>query len=358
MSESSGEKTEQPSHKRLQDARKKGQVAKSQDLSSAVMLFIATAIVWVMSSRIGELFKGGMEFFFERIGERKVGDPINISAVMWQGLIMLAWSVVPLLLVMFVVAFMVNFLQVGSLFAVEALKPDFNKLNPVGGFKNKFFKSRTYLEFAKNLLKITIAAVVAFTIIKGAVGDIINLTGKPIDVGVAFVVGLVVKVFIVIAGVFLFLGAGDFLLQYFLHRKELMMTKQEVKQEYKESEGDPMLKWKRKSIHREVVQQAIAAAVQKSNVVVANPTHIAVALSYEQGGESAPVIVAKGADLMAAQIRKIAEEADVPIMRDIPLARSLYELEVDEEIPEELFEAVAVVLRWVYEISGEEQSVK
>jgi flagellar biosynthesis protein FlhB len=129
------------------------------------------------------------------------------------------------------------------------------------------------------------------------------------------------------------------------------MTKKEVRDEYKEMEGDPYIKSKRRQIHREIIAQSMANAVRKADVVVANPTHVAVAISYDRGEMDAPRIVAKGADFMAAQMREIATEANVPIMRDIPLARTLYELDIEDEIPENLYESVAVVLRWVYELN-------
>jgi flagellar biosynthetic protein FlhB len=152
---------------------------------------------------------------------------------------------------------------------------------------------------------------------------------------------------------FLLLGIGDRFLQKFLHLKEMKMTKQEIREEYKETEGNPLIKSARRRIHLEILQQAMMAAVKKADVVVVNPTHVAVALKYDRAQMDAPTVVAKGAELMAAQIREIAEESKVPIIRDVPLARSLYDLEIDALIPEELYEAVAEVLRWVYQMAEE-----
>jgi flagellar biosynthesis protein FlhB len=156
---------------------------------------------------------------------------------------------------------------------------------------------------------------------------------------------------------FLILGGADFFLQRFLHRQDLKMTKHEVKEEYKETEGNPLIKAQRRSLHREILSQSMAAAVRDADVVLANPTHVAVALKYERGKQDAPIITAKGADLMAAQIRQIAAESGIPVRRDIPLARALFELEVEQEIPEELYEAVAVVLQWVYSMAEERAEV-
>lgn len=354
MSQSSGEKTEQPTQKKLRDAKKKGQVAKSQDLSSAVMMLVAVGVLWLSSDFLGGLFKTAFieHLNYATTSQGEFTDAV-VFAALWSGIKLLAMASAPLLLVIFLLAFAVNFLQVGPLFAPESLKPDFNKLNPVGAFKNKFFKAKSYIELGKTILKIIITATIVYMILSGSIPDLLKLTMQPIPIAVTFVLNLTLRIFLTVGLAFLVIGGADYFLQMYLHRKELMMTKQETKEEYKEMEGDPYIKAKRKAIHREIISQSTAAAVRKANVVVANPTHLAIALSYETGSGNAPVIVAKGADLMAAQIREIAGEAGVPITRDVPLARALYEFEIDDEIPEELYEAVAVVLRWVYELSEE-----
>lgn len=354
MSQSSGEKTEQPTQKRLRDAKKKGQVAKSQDLSSSLLLVTATAVLWLISGYWGDLFKNA---FQEQIVNATTfsGDlqRATVFAALLAGIKLLAIATLPLLGVMFVFAFAVNFLQVGSLFSAESIKPNFNKLNPVEAFKNKFFKMKSYVEFAKTLLKIVITVIIAWWVLSASMPDLLRLTMQPLPSAIAFISNLALKVFLSVGIAFVLIGAADYFMQRYLHRRELMMTKQEVKQEYKEMEGDPYIKARRRAIHREIISQSMAAAVKSSHVVIANPTHLAVALKYEQGSIGAPIVVAKGADYMAAQIRNIATDAGVPITRDVPLARALYQLEIDEEIPEDLYEAVAVVLRWVYELSEE-----
>lgn len=352
MSQSSGEKTEQPTSKRLRDARKKGQVAKSQDLSSAIMLIVAVGVMYALSGYWGELF---MNMFEDQLTYavtfRGEFNQYVAFTAMAAGLKLFVMALAPLLGVMMLIAFGANYLQVGSLFAPEGVKPDIKKINPIDGFKNKFFKAKSYIELGKTVVKMIITAVVVGYVLSGSINDLIKLTQQPISSAVAFIIGLILQIFFTVGLAFLVIGGADYFLQYFLHRKELKMTKQEVKEEWKEMEGDPYIKAKRKQLHREIISQSVASAVKGANVVVANPTHLAIALKYEQGSEGAPIIVAKGADLMAAQIRQIAEEARIPITRDVPLARSLYEFEVEEEIPEELYESVAVVLRWVYEMS-------
>ena len=350
----SGEKTEQPTDKRLQDAKKKGQVAKSQDLSSAVLLLSAVGILWLAGSYVGGFLKDYVadQLKFAVTMQGDITPEIAFSLLL-TGLKTATIVLAPLLGVIFLLAFLTNYLQVGSIISFESIKPDPNKLNPVSSFQNKFFKMRAYVELAKTIIKMTITASVVLYVFWYARNDLAKLTVQPIDVGVTFAFNLIIEIGLKVGFVFLLLGGADFFLQKMLHRKEMMMTKHEVKEEYKQSEGNPLIKGQRRFLHRQLLSENMSAAVKKSNVVVVNPTHIAVALSYERGADSAPVILAKGADLMALQIREIANEAKVPVMRDIPLARALYELEIETEIPEELYEATAVVLRWVYDLAEE-----
>lgn len=350
---SSGEKTEQPTEKRLQDARKKGQVAHSQDLTSALLLISTVALVWMMGGYIGGVMKGAVKDQIEFAATFK-GDLTGAVAysVLWKGLTALFWVLAPIFIVVVVFAFLGNYLQVGTIVAFESIKPKFEKFNPVEGFKNKFLKSRAYIELAKTVFKMAISAVVAGVVLWSAREDVARLITKTPDIVAAYTFGLVLEIGLKIGLAFLVLGAADFFLQKFLHRQDMKMTKHELKEEYKETEGNPLIKAQRRALHREILSQSLAAAVRDADVVLANPTHVSVALKYDRGASNAPIVTAKGADIMAAQIREIATESGVPIKRDIPLARALFELEVEDEIPEELYEAVAVVLKWVYETEG------
>lgn len=354
MSESSGEKTEQPTQKKLTDAKKKGQVAKSQDLSSALLLLVAVGVLWLGGSFLGGYALESIkeQFLYASTFKGEFSQEIVFSAL-YKGVLSFALILTPLFIVVWIFGFAVNYLQVGSIFSTESISPKFSKLNPAEGFKNKFFKLRPYVELLKTILKMAITAVVAGTVLWAARGDIMLLSSKPLDVSIAYTFNLIIEIGFKIGLVFLILGGADFFLQRFLHRRDMKMTKHEVKQEYKETEGNPLIKSQRRAIHREILSEGLMAAVKQADVVVANPTHVAVALKYDKGKSDAPIVTAKGADLMAAQIRQIAKEANVPITRDIPLARTLYELEINEEIPEELFETVAVILRWVYQMAEE-----
>ncbi len=354
MSSSAGEKTEQPTDKRLQDAKKKGQVAKSQDLTGAVLLIAAVGTVWLLGSYLGDILIGIFrdELRFAATFRGPLTQEVAFSAFS-NGVWGMFWILTPLFLVVVVLSILANYLQIGSVFSTESISPKFEKLNPVEGFKNKFLKARAYVEFAKTIIKIIITGVVAGYVMWQSREDLVRLIGKSPDVVAPFTLGLVLKIGIQVGIAFLLLGALDFLLQRILHCRDLRMTKHEVKEEYKETEGDPLIKAQRRALHREILSQSLAAAVRDADVVLANPTHVAVALKYERGVSGAPIVTAKGADLMAAQIREIAGKSGVPIKRDIPLARALYLLEVEDEIPEELYEAVAVVLQWAYSMAEE-----
>ncbi|OYT70883.1 MAG: EscU/YscU/HrcU family type III secretion system export apparatus switch protein [Chloracidobacterium sp. CP2_5A] len=353
MSQSSGEKTEQPTQKKLDDARKKGQVPKSQDLVSAALLVGSIGIVFLLAGNfIGQqvahltqrsilqaaTFKGDL-------------DMATAGDALLEGVTTLALTLAPLFLTVFILAALIGYIQVGSLFSTEAIKPDMNRLNPFSAFQQKFFKSRTYIEFAKTLLKLAIAAGIASYVVLGSRQALPTLARVSPAAASDFMLGQVIQLSLAVAICFVALGALDFFLQKFLHLQDLKMTKQEVKEEWKEQEGDPHIKAERRAIHLELLNEASAHAVKESDVVLVNPTHVAVAIRYDRKAMNAPQIVAKGADLIAAQIREIAREAGVPIKRDVPLARALYELEVNSEIPEHLYEAIAIVLRWAYTLA-------
>ena len=354
----SGQKTEQPTQKRLRDARRKGQVARSHDLSSAVLLVVAVAVLYLAGQHFVGSLGGSMREQLEFAGSYKGSlDQQAALGALFSGVKALALMLAPLFGALVVVGLLANYFQVGSVFAFEPVKPNLSKLNPAEGFKQKFLKARPYVELGKTTVKLVVAVVVVGAVLWSARRDVVELTRQPAQTAAAYAVWLIFEISLKVGVAFLVLGAADYFLQRYFHRRELMMTKHEVKEEYKETEGNPLHKSRRRRLHREILTQAMMEMVRKANVVVVNPTHLAVALRYERDQMGAPTVVAKGAELMAAQIRKIAEESEVPILRDVPLARALYELEVDEEVPEELYESVAVVLRWVYKLAEERGEV-
>ncbi len=354
----SGEKTEQPTDKRLRDARRKGQVAKSQDLTGALLLITAVIIMALVGTQFGLQLADAMRNGLVRATTQR-GDFDQTAAVglIWSGVLTMAWTLAPLLTSLFVIALLVSYLQVGPIFSFEPVKPDLKKLNPAEGFKQKFLKPRPYLELLKTVIKMSIAGVVIVAVIWDNKADIIRLSTQNVLHVPRFAASVMFQIVLKVAVAFLILGIADRFLQKYLHLKEMKMSKQEVREEYKETEGNPLFKSARRRIYLELLQQSMMAAVKKADVVVVNPTHVAVALKYDRNGMDAPIVVAKGAELMAAQIRKIATEADVPTLRDEPLARALYDIEIDAAIPEELYEAVAEVLRWVYQLVEERKGL-
>lgn len=354
----SGEKTEQPTDKRLREARRKGQIAKSQDLSSALLMLAAVAVLWLAGSYMGSWLRSAMhDQITYAAAFRGTLDRATALAAIMSGTQTLALTLTPLLATLFLLAALAGYLQVGSVFAFESLKPNLSKLNPTESFKQKFLKAKPYIELGKTLLKIAVTVAVIGGVLWTARRDVIELTRQPSTRVATFTVSLIFEIGIKVGLAFAALGVVDFFLQRFLHLKELRMSKQEVREEWKETEGNPLFKSARRQMHHEILAQSMMAAVKQADVVLVNPTHVAVALRYDRAQMTAPMVVAKGAELMAARIREIARESDVPIMRDVPLARTLYELELDAEIPEELFEAVAEVLRWVYQLAEERGEV-
>jgi flagellar biosynthesis protein FlhB len=351
----SGEKTEQPTPKRLKEARKKGQVAKSQDLTQAVLFLVAVGVLAAGGSAYISSLRSVMTEMFQPAvlnGRLPDDEVLRRTGDTWvRGLL----PALPLLGSVFIAAAAVNFVQVKALFSLEVIKPTLEKIDPLKGFQNKFFKARTYLELLKMVAKFAIIFALAYTSLRGPLLDVVlTARGDPLSTGrvaVHLMFGLLFK-----AGlIFVALGAADVLLQKRLHLKSLMMSKYEVQKEFKDDEGDPQIKHLRKHLHEQMLANDIAAKVPQADVVVVNPTHIAVAIEYEEAAMNAPVVSAKGQELLAQQIITLARQHGIPIIRQVPLARSLFELEIGKEIPEDLYRAVAEVLNWVYALSEEER---
>lgn len=343
----SGDRTEKPTPKRLRDARKDGDVPKSRELTSTVLVLAWLLMVMLamptIHARLGGLFDTVVGDFNQPFGQ----------ALHHAGLATLEvflWLTVPFLLGAMAVGVLVEFLQVGPVFAPKKIKPDASRVNPAEGMK-RIFSQENLVEvikaFAKSALLIGLFIWVLYSLIgqfvllpyapPAALGEAHWMAVKRLAAGVLFV--------------FFFVSALDAFYQRFAFTKKMRMSRRDIRQELKDNEGDPMVKGRRRQLHQEWAQQNTLAGVRKASVVVTNPTHLAIAIRYEQGEDDLPVIVAKGEDHEAALIRQAAEEAGVPIMRNVTLARGLYEqVEVDEFLPNDFFEAVAELLRWAESI--------
>ena len=342
-----GEKTEEATPQKMQDARKKGQVGKSRDIISA-FVFIATffALVGVMDS----IFAKVGAFIIECTKVAASHDPVPIIIkLLPKGLDLWIFLCIPIIGVGFIVGLISNYAQVGFLLTVEPLKPQLKKINPINGFKQLFSKKKL-VEGLKSIIKFMIVFYVVYGAIKGSLHNLVLSLRVDLPVAVN-IAGIILKdIATKVSIVMIIIGVADYFWQRYTFKKGLMMSKYDVKQEYKQSEGDPQLKSERKQLAQEMVMEAGEQNTAGADAVVTNPVHIAVAIKYDEKSGSAPVVLAKGLRKNAERIKEIARDSQVPIIRNVPLAQSLNKLDIDEEIPEDLYEAVAEVLNFVYEL--------
>lgn len=352
----SGEKTEEPTPKKIRDAREKGQVAKSQDLSMA-LLFLALSLLLLFSgSRLNDILGQSMKGYIAQAFAAPPLNPDSALALLLGGLDIMFEVLLPLLTVAFVFGGLVVFAQVGPLFSPQAIAPQLSKLDPIKGFKTKFFSAQTYIEMTKSIFKIVVVGLAVYLTLRGSLRDIGLTVRHPIEASQALTGALLQSVAIRVGVLFLVIGAIDVFVQRWQHTKKLKMSKDDVKREHKQQEGDPMLKGERKRLHQEVLQHSMIEDVKNADVVIINPTHLAIAIRYKKGEMGAPEVTAKGQRLVAKQIIEVARQYKVPIMRNVPLAHALIELEIGDGVPEELYTAVAEVLNWVYAQNSERSS--
>ncbi len=341
--EKSADQTELPTPKRLKDARKKGQIHRSQDLTKTVLILIWLVLFWLLAHYLYMHISAVMERAFLHIGQ--ADRTLLLTDLRVAGEIFMR-AMLPFLIFAATLGIFIEFLQVGPLVAAERVKPKLEHLNPAQGLK-RVFSQENMVEVVKAVVKtgalFGIVVLVAFAVMD----EYLALPyGHPADVLEVFWHGVLwIGVWTVF--VFFFISVLDVVYQRFAYIRNLKMSRRDVRQEHRDTEGDPHVKGHRKELHREWSEQNMVAAVRGSNVVVTNPTHIAVALFYDRDETDLPVVVAKGEDYEARLIREAAEEADVPIMQNVELARGLHEdIAVDDYISEEFFEAVAEVLHW------------
>jgi flagellar biosynthetic protein FlhB len=342
-------KTEEATPKRLRDARKKGQIPKSPDLSPAVSLLAFTMLGGILGNYI---LKNGLVFIKNSLSTNYSAE-INNSFVrnsfvnnLIDGILM----ILPFALIAMLIGFVANIVQTGFIATTESIKPDFNRLNPISGFKNLFSK-KVLFNLLKNIAKLAIVTNLVYKNLSESYVQILNSgsvgTEKLFSFFGSFIKNLVSDIVIIM----FIVAIVDYIFQRREFKKNLRMTKQEVKDEYKEMEGNPQIKSARQQRQRQLAMSRMMADVPSSTVVVTNPTHIAVALRYESNKDKAPLVVAKGADNVANKIKEIAKENKVPIIENVQLARTMYKkVEVGEYIPVELYQAVAEILALVYQL--------
>ena len=344
------EKTEEPTSKKIEDARKEGNVAKSQDVSGLVTLVVGIVILIFYLKfvvyKIMDFYVYYLSFFSH---EFSLNDVLSLFLKsIFEVLLLLA----PLALAIMLAGVIGNVAQFGFLFTTKAIMPKFSKLNPISGLKN-LFSTKKLFEGVKMTLKVAIAFFVGFKLFLSWLNEIPKLELFDLMTQIKWLTDKAVILAFTMIGVFLVFAAIDFAFQKYSYKKSLKMSKQEIKDEMKNSEGNPEIKAKIRQIQMKMAQNRMMGEVPKADVVVTNPTHYAVAIRYNRAEDRAPKVVAKGVDHLAQKIKEIARENDVMIVENKPLARQLYaEVEIDEEIPEQLYKAVIEVLVYVYKTKG------
>lgn len=342
-----GEKTEEPTEKKKGKAKKKGQVAKSQEINSAFVVLAAFVALEKLGGSIYQELKVFMVHSLTDLPEALTTETLlhlflEISYVLCK-------TALPIMLVIMTIALIVNVYQVGLNFTTEPLSPNFSKLNPINGMK-RFFSKRVLVELFKSIFKVVIIGYFIYDFLKDEMYYLPRLIFADLSGTMELLASLIFSLAYQICKVLVVLGFLDFAYQKWDHKENMKMSKQEVKDEAKQADLDPAIKSKIRQKQMAMAMQRMMQEVPKADVVVTNPTHYAVALKYEQGME-APVVVAKGQDLVARRIKEIAKEANVVIVENKPLARALYSAaEVGDLVPQELYQSVAEVLAYVYRL--------
>ncbi len=342
-----GEKTEEPTPKRKREAREKGNVAKSKEISQAFTLLASFLLLYFFMQQIMYNVMAGIERYFSTL----IVDPLSVDTaarLLQDTMIYTVQTIYPVLIVTAAVGFSINFLQIGPLFTTKNLAPDIKKLDPIKGLKN-IFSLRGFVEFLKSLLKLGIIAFIAQSFLKNNIIIFKRSLNQGLDLALAEIASLISRMGFTIIAAMVLLGIFDLLYQQWQHNKDLKMSKYEVKQERKEMEGDPMILQKRKEKQRQFSLNRMMNSVKDADVVITNPTHIAVALQYDLDEMDAPIVAAKGEGFVAEKIKEKAKELEIEIVENKPLARSLNSMtEIGDQVPVELYQAVAEVLAYIF----------
>lgn len=344
----SDDKTEEPTPKKIDDARKQGNVWKSKDLSGLVAFAVAMGVVKASWSDFETRIKNLFFFSIDHISH-----PRDIELATFEMMMLAVTSVIvlclPIALGAAIAGGMMEFLQVGALFAFGTLMPKLEKLNPLAGLKNMFSK-KSVVEMVKSMLKLGITGYVVFGVVRDAMALVVATIRGDATMTMTVMGELVYRVTNRVVLLLVVFAIFDVWWQHKSYMKDMMMSKEDVKKEYKESEGDPHHKAKRKEMHQEIMEGAQMEAVKGADVIVTNPDHVAVALKYDRDKDAAPRVIAKGMNLKADSIKDLAKAYDVPMLRNVPLAHALLRIDVNHEVPEELYDAVAEVLNFVYQL--------
>jgi len=349
--EDDSQKTEEPTPKKIDEARKKGQVALSREVNNWVMLFTGTVVILAIGPSAMSRLSDHMETYIAR-AHVLPSVPGGFGMLMGDSFITVLWILMLPLLIFIVAAISGPLFQVGPLIAPEVIKPDLSKLSVFKGFK-RLFSMRSIMEFVKGIVKIGVVGVVGTIIIMPFFGGMDHFVGLPIPTMMDEMQILVFQLMSGILIVLLVVAVMDLVYQRYEHMKQMRMTKQELKDEYKQTEGDPHVRAKLRQLRQEKAQARMMQAVPKADVIITNPTHFSIALEYKPETMDAPVLIAKGLDEVAMRIREVAKENDIPLYENVPLARALYDtVEIDQMVPEEHYKAVAEVISYIFQLKG------
>jgi flagellar biosynthetic protein FlhB len=349
--DSGQEKTEQPTGKRLEEARKQGQVPRSPELSTAAVLLLAGGGLHFMGGSLGlklhDMMRSGLS-----ISREDALDESHALTIMANEVLHAMLACAPILGLTLVAALVAPMAIGGWNLSFEALAPKFGKLNPMEGL-GRMFSSRSLVELAKAFVKFLFIAVVSAMLLHKHTGELMGLAAEPIDTALVHAANLAGSCFLILAGTMGVIAAVDVPYQLWQHNNKLKMSRQEIKEEAKESDGSPEMKGRIRRVQAEMARRRMMHEVPKADVIVTNPTHFAVALRYDEKRMRAPIVLAKGADEIAARIREVAAENNVPIFEAPPLARALHRnVEIGGEIPSNLYVAVAQVLTYIYQVKN------
>jgi len=344
--DSDQERTEEATSKRRDDFREKGQVAQSKEVATAALMTMSL-LLWVFYA--GHFWHDLTQVFDDSLRHlhQLPVNPVSIMILGQETTLIMARLLWPVFLLTMLVGFFASFLQVGPLFTTKPFMPDFSKFNPIKGV-GRMFSKRSAVEMVKSLAKVGLVGAVAYNTLSNEFASALTLLSLDLSQTIIFLGNTAYLIVAKTCGILIVLGLIDYLFTRYEMEEKMKMTKQEVKEEFKESEGDPQLKARVRSMQQQMARGRMMSEVPKADVIITNPTHLSIAISYVRDEMDAPRIVAKGADHLAFRIREIAREHKIPVVENKPVARALYNREVGEVIPEEMFKAVAEILAYVY----------
>lgn len=345
------QKTEEPTPKKLQEARRKGQVPLSREVNNWVMLLVGTIVIAAMSPYMMMRLTDVMKQFFDK-AHTMPAMPGGASTVLGQTAIEIIGILSLPMAILMLAAFLAPFVQIGPLFSAESIKPKLSKISIIKGFE-RLFSTRSLMEFAKGIAKLALIAAVGFIIIYPYYDSMGNMIGLPLAQVLDALRVLVLRMMIGVLVVLFVVAMIDLIYQRYQHYKQMRMTRQEVKDEFKQTEGDPHVRARLRQLRVERSRQRMMQSVPQADVVITNPTHYSIALKYDPDEMNAPVCVAKGIDEVALRIREVAKENGIILYENKPLARALFEVvEIDDAIPTEHYQAVAEIISFVFKQKG------